>query len=361
MNSRLISLTVSLLLPIAAACADDADPMGDSTETTGEGDGDGDPSGDGDGDPATGDGDGDATGDGDGDEPTTTGDGDGDPGDTPCSAMVEGLNSNFVINGTPRSFYVDLPSDADQGGPWPIVFNWHGLGDTADNFRQLVASFVDGPEFPFIGITPEDTDFNVMVPFVGAVPLDWDVFDTSEGSIEVELFDRVLSCADQQWGVDANHVHTMGFSLGAITSDLLATVRGETLASVGTWSGGYWSNPQNIDPLLGMIVNWPVYLVDNPYPQLMFHGGETDTFDVVPMVYALSFVQFATNDEPFLSERGHDLIICDHGDGHTVPANSGPQLMFEFFADHPLGVGETWVDQGEMGSLPDFCVATPAQ
>ena len=354
----LSSLSACLLL--TGCPADEGDELGDETSSateTSTGDGDGDPStGDGDGDPATGDGDGEpATGDGDG-EPNVNG--------SPCSDLVAGLNSGFVIDGTPRDFYIDLPSGADEGGPWPIVFNWHGLGDTAANFRQLVQGYVDGPEFPFIGVTPEDTDFAVMVPIVGTFPLDWDVFDVDDGNLddnlEIALFDRVLACVDERWGVDPNHIHSMGFSLGGITTDLLATTRGEQLASVGTWSGGYWSNPQNIDPLLGMIVSWPPYVVQNEYPQLIFHGGETDTFEVVPAVYSLSFFTFATEDTTFLNERGHDLVVCDHGGGHTVPGDAGPTHMFAFFADHPLGSGTSWASEGLPDSLPGYCVASPA-
>ena len=117
-----------------------------------------------------------------------------------------------------------------------------------------------------------------------------------EGEFDLEVMTRLPSGIPVRWGVDPDHVHTMGFSLGGITSDLLATLRGEQMASVATYSGGYWSNPQNIDALLAMVVSWPPYVVNNNYAQLIFHGGDTDTFDVVPMVYALSFFSFATND-----------------------------------------------------------------
>ena len=354
MNLRSLACSILLLVAPLACTSDDAPAdAGETSAAESEseseaGDGDGDP-GDGDGDPGDGD-----PGDGDGD---------GDADNTGCAALVSGLNSGFVIDGTPRDFYIDLPSDAEDGGPWPIVFNWHGLGDTAANFRQLVSGSVDDPGFRFIAVTPEDTDFEAMVPILGSFPLDWDVFAVADGDVddnlEIALYDRVLECVDQRWGVDFEHVHAMGFSLGGITTDLLATVRGEELASVATWSGGYWSNPDNIDMLLGMVVSWPVYDVDNAYPQLIFHGGATDTFDVVPMFYSLSFHDFATNDTAFLTERGHDLVVCDHGSGHTVPQSAGPEHVFAFFAAHPLGVTETWAD-ALPGSLPQFCAAAPA-
>ena len=349
MHRRLTVLSLTTFAALASlACTDD----GSATDAGGsetEGDGDGDPSGDGDGDPTTGDGDGDPSGDGDGDP--TTGDGD------PCDSLVEGLNEGFEVDGLARSFYLDLPAGIDDGGPWPVVFSWHGLGDSAGNFRNLFAGGVDGPQMSFILVTPEDTDFPLMVPLVGSVSMDWDTFEVAEGGAgnrEVGLFDAVLECLDQRWGVDPAHVHSAGFSLGSVTTDMLSTVRGEQLASVATWSGGYWSNPDNIDFALGAVASWPDYTIENPYPQMLIHGGPTDVFEVVPGAYTMSFYDFAVADTDFLGTRGHPLIVCDHGAGHTAPVSVSPATVLQFFADHPLGVGASpWLDAPPASGLDD--------
>ncbi len=43
-----------------------------------------------------------------------------------------------------------------SGGPFPVVFNWHGLGETAAEMDTLIAPHVNDLGFPSIGITPED-------------------------------------------------------------------------------------------------------------------------------------------------------------------------------------------------------------
>lgn len=287
-------------------------------------------------------------------ESETAGDTDGETSETtgvasPCDALVDGLNTDFDVGGTARSFHLDLPSGVDEGGPWAVVFSWHGLGDTAGNFRNLFAGLVDNPDMPFILVTPEDTDHPLTIPLAGRAPFDWDTFavaDQGVGNLEVELFDAVLACIDERWGVDAEHVHTAGFSLGGVTSDMLATTRGEQIAAVATWSGGYWNNPDNVGLALGSVVSWPEFAVANPYPQLIVHGGPTDEMDIVPNLYTMSFYEFALSDHAFLRDAGHGVVICAHAGGHTAPGNVSPATVIEFFAAHPLGVGSSpWLSE----------------
>lgn len=267
----------------------------------------------------------------------------------PCDALADGLNGDFDVAGTARSFHLDLPSGVDEGGPWAVVFAWHGLGDTAGNFRNLFAGLVDNPDMPFILVTPEDTDHPLTIPLAGTAPFDWDTFAVAEdgvGNLEVELFDAVLACLDARWGVDPEHVHTAGFSLGGVTSDMLATTRGEQLAAVATWSGGYWNNPDNVGLALGSVVSWPELAVDNPYPQLLVHGGPSDEMDIVQNIYTMSFYEFALSDHAFLRDAGHGVIVCEHQGGHTAPGNVSPATVIEFFAAHPLGVGSSpWASE----------------
>lgn len=287
------------------------------------------------------------------DSTDTTDTGEADP---QCAALAPGLNSGFMVDGLAREFYLDLPADVEAGGPWPVVFSWHGLGDTAANFRGLFSGLVDNPAMPFILVTPEDTDFPISA-FGASFPMDWDTFmiePNGAGNREVALFDAVLECVDQRWGLDASHVHSTGFSLGSITTDMISTVRGEQLASVATYSGGYWSNPSNVDALLGIVANWPPHAVQNKYPQLLVHGGATDTIELVPGVYTMDFSAFAVNDQSFLINKGHPVVTCDHGAGHTAPVSVSPTTVIEFFALHPLGT----TDSPWAGSPPaelDFC------
>jgi len=60
------------------------------------------------------------------------------------------------------------------------------------------------------------------------------------------------------------------------------------------------------------------------------HGGPTDIvivhFDVLTEAYYTEMV-----------DRGHFVIICRHGAGHTVPGPINGGRDWQFLLDHPFG------------------------
>lgn len=252
-----------------------------------------------------------------------------------CEAVQAGVNTGFMVDGLARSFILTLPNDIATGGPFPVVFNWHGLGDTAANMNQLLSGSVNMAGFHFILVTPEDSSFSLYGQSV-----DWEVFVVNaDTNREVRLFDEVLTCLRSKYAVDDDRIHSVGFSLGSIVTDMLGTVRGDQLASLVTYSGAYFSNPDNV-ATLGMLsgsVSWPAPTHSNGYAQLFLHGGVNDTYSL--QVVVIHFDVFAANDAQYLNGLGHDVVICDHGQGHTapVPGMTAVQAL-EFLKDHPRGV-----------------------
>ncbi|MBM4372373.1 MAG: hypothetical protein FJ098_12010 [Deltaproteobacteria bacterium] len=262
------------------------------------------------------------------------------PEDTPpvvdpkCAALVENWNPAFDVDGEDRSLILELPTGLEEGGPWPVVFNWHGFGDTAANMNNLLKAAVDDHGFKFILVTPEDTN-----PLMGD-GLDWMIVNVAEGNKEARLFDEVLECLDQRWGVDWDHVHSVGFSAGAVCSDLIGTLRGDVLASSVSFSGVYFSNPANDIAL----TDWVEPTGMNPYAQLIMHGGTKDTWGVPPFI-EIHFDQAAQNDRAWLNGRGHDVVFCAHSLGHTIPFDfSASTRVAQFFRDHKRGSASPYMD-----------------
>ncbi len=269
-----------------------------------------------------------------------------------CDDLHAGTVTGFMVDGAARTFILSLPSGATApGGHWPVVFNWHGLGDTATNFNGLMSTQVNNATMPFILVTPESTHLG---PTTQPVGLDWDELLVTTPNREARLFDAVMGCLDTRFGVDRDRVYTMGFSAGAIMSDLLAVLRGDQLAAVVTYSGGYFANPANPMTLgaLSSFVSWPDLTTRNAYPQLMLHGGMTDTFSLV--VATARFNVFAENDQSWLRARGHDVIVCDHSGGHRVPGALMGRQVVEFLAAHRRGVASTW-GAGLPSDYPSYC------
>jgi len=262
-----------------------------------------------------------------------------DPNTVPehCKPLQQGMNNNFLVNGVARSFYLDIPKTINSGTNWPVIFAWHGLGDSAENFRGLISYYVDG-SYPYIAVTPVSRA--MMVPN----GVEWNNLKTDEFNDEVALFDQVLFCLEAKYGTDEDRIHTSGFSAGSIMSDLLGTIRGDRIASIFTYSGAYFANEANVNDLSFLakpFVSWPDP-VQSSYTQVLVHGSEAEDLYGFGTI-EINFYKTANNDQPWLNGNGHDTVICNHNQGHT---NAGPNAlaMIDFFKNHPRNTVSPWRD-----------------
>jgi poly(3-hydroxybutyrate) depolymerase len=272
--------------------------------------------------------------------------------------------TGFMVDGTPRSFILTVPSiasssdriaDAGAAPPrrrWPVVFNWHGFGDNAANMNQILASEVNNATMPFILVTPSSTGLS---PITSPPGLDWDQIMVTIPNREAHLFDAALRCLDERYGVDRERVYTVGFSAGAILSNLLGTMRGDQIAAVAAFSGAYLNNPANTAMLgaVASLVSWPPFIHERRYPEMIVFGGAADRVSLA--IVMARFEDFARADIPVLRARGHDVVVCPHGGAHVIPrALTGANLV-RFFADHPRTARRSpWAIGLPMG-YPSYC------
>jgi poly(3-hydroxybutyrate) depolymerase len=266
-----------------------------------------------------------------------------------CEDLKEGANVGFVVGSFKRTVTINFPQNVESAGPWPVIFGWHGVGDTDENFSQFLSWLVDNKDYPFISVTPDDRN---LIPPVG---FEWAYFKGVEGNADIELFDALVECLDQRFGVDRDRIHTFGLSGGAIMSDFLAAMRGDELASVLTYSGGYFSNPNNpSSALIKGMFSWPATTPTSSYAQVLIHGGPTDSYSL--LIDTIHFDQMTLADVPYLNGLGHDVLLCNHGLGHPViPAELSAEEMVKFFADHPRTAVDSPYASTPPDWLPDYC------
>jgi predicted esterase len=275
-----------------------------------------------------------------------------DGGVTACGPLNEGY-STFKVGTLDRTVIINYPNGVESGGPWPVIFNWHGLGDSASNMAGIVKGYINNANYPFILVTPEDTDFVVL-----GYNMDWEVFKVNTTTNrEALLFDKVLGCLKQKVKVDDNRIHSIGFSMGSIVTDMLGTIRGAQLASILTFSGAYFSDQANVDSLVTLLksqVSWPAPNHSNGYAQVLLHGGTSDNFNMY--VQVVQFDTFNNNDKTYLNGLGHDVVICNHNAGHTAPRPDfqAPQIL-EFLKAHPRGTVNSPYAGGLPGDYPGYC------
>lgn len=283
-------------------------------------------------------------------EPEET-DGDTEPEeDNQCENLTEGLNENLIVGKSKleRSFILRLPKEIDSDKKFPVIFFYHGYGDTAENVEEALNlnSYVDNETMPFILVIPEAR--SDKFGFDGtSLPtgLDWDMMDLEDESAEADMFDAVLACLGKKWKIDEKHIHVSGFSAGAITANSIGLQRPEKVASVLSYSGAYFSDKDSRDALgtimgaikVGDFFKWPDFAEKHTkYPQVFVFGDkEKDSWGASGM-FTIYFNTMGRLGANYLTENGHDAILCEHDLNHTV-AGISPESMINFFAEHPFG------------------------
>lgn len=263
-----------------------------------------------------------------------------------CPDLVAGENS-ITSKGNARKFVLVLPADLKPDERPPILFLWHWLGGSAEDFIEQgeIQSAVDQQRF--IAVVPRSKgDVQVF-----GLNLQWP-YDTTQSDARVEeeftFFDDMLSCVGKQFEANLSCVGTAGVSAGALFTGQLAAHRADRISSFISLSGGTG----------GTIRPWGK--PEHKLPGIVLWGGPTDNcFNL------LSFDTLSKTLEGDLSAEGNFFLECIHNCGHSAPPLDPPpdgssvySSLWGFFLDHPfwLKAGESpYKDNGLPPNLPEWC------
>ena len=237
-----------------------------------------------------------------------------------CPALVDGVNT-FASGESSYRVTLNLPADPEGAS---VMFVWHWLGGSAAQaarFMQLDA------------IRGDDAVIFV-VPDSSGSAYEWRFTQRPEGNADLLLFDDLLSCLWQQYGVDLNHVTATGMSAGGLWTSYLTLHRAEWLSATAPLSGG---TP-------GAAYETPAA----PIPVLMTWGGPSDTYG------PLSFDEATQDMIAGLRGDGHFVVACEHDAGHTLPPG-GVGYAYQFLMDHPLGLAAEPYAGGLPSGFPAWC------
>lgn len=258
-----------------------------------------------------------------------------------CPALVAGKNV-IQSSGNAREFLLILPTDFDPKEVLPVIFLWHWMGASADDFleRGEVQAAVDAQRF--IAVIPEskgDTQFKWPFEIIA-----------KDARVEEEFvfFDDMLSCVSAQYSVNKECVASAGVSAGALFTDQLAGGRGQYLSSIISLSGGVGGS---------VIRKWKA--PDHKMPAIVLWGGPSDQ-----CFFVMNFEQTSKELEGELTTGGHFFLECVHNCGHAEPPFEAPSglskysAIWQFAFDHPywLKAGTSpYVKDGLPKDLPSWC------
>ena len=198
-----------------------------------------------------------------------------------------------------RTFRVTVPNDLVT--PAPLVFAFHGIGDSTDSMA----------DYSQLDRLAAKNGFLLVYPAIrngtwDAISVDPEMLDTNP---DVQFFDALLEHMSSQYQINRDRVYLMGMSNGGSFVQLLANARSSKIAGVVAHSG---PRPRSLKD------------AEYRFPILMIVGSDD---------FAASSMQ---TDLDYYRETGHaaDLIVID-GLGHAWSTRSNANV-WAFLTDHRL-------------------------
>jgi poly(3-hydroxybutyrate) depolymerase len=231
----------------------------------------------------------------------------------------------FVSGGLDREALVYLP-DGEMADA-PVLFVWHPLGGDARYMARVLDLEDYATENGAIVVIPEAS---------GKFAFEWDF--AGDGKEDLVLFDDLRSCVVSELGADVRRISTTGFSAGALWATYLGIHRGDTLASLLTFSGGTGSMVRYAPPAMG-------------FPALLTEGGEGDVYGTGGASVSFHDATWQFAEELHADE--HFVTVCSHTRGHDLPPDADI-ILREWPLAHRYGQPSPFAEAG-IGALPDIC------
>ncbi len=218
-----------------------------------------------------------------------------------AECLFEGRNA-FAADGAEASVLVSLPAEP-RGAP--VVFVWHYLGGSAAEIVEWMGTdaLVDAG---YVVIAPDSR---------GLAFTEWQVDGDPEENPDVALFDALAAQISAQYGTDDARVYATGFSAGGLFTSYLTMFRADALASTAPFSGGV-----------------PSYMYASPaskLPVMLTSGGSGDSYG------GFDFSAASADFAAALVADGHEVVDCQHADGHWLPDDAAENVL-GFFGDRAV-------------------------
>jgi len=198
-------------------------------------------------------------------------------------------NERIAVGNVPRFYRLVVPTAASTDRKLPLVFAFHGLGDTKDRFAS----------FSRLDQTAEANGF--VLAFPNALAFFWPVtIDLARH--DLAFFDALYAALSLSYNVDPSRVYVVGYSNGAYFAHLLAMARSERVAAIAVHSGG-----------LPLIQGMPRG-AERKYGVFAVHGATDPVVPVSESRHVRDVYAAAGHRVEYLELPGHDHRWAGHAD-----------------------------------------------
>ena len=212
-------------------------------------------------------------------------------------------NESIKVGDQARTFHLVVPEKLDPAKPAPLVFVFHGRGDSKDWIRRYSGLEELAPKQGFIAVFP------------AGLEKQWDL-RTVDDNPDLKFFDALFEHLTTKYNVDLRRVYLTGMSMGGYFSNLVASKRSEKIAAIAPHSGG-----------LGVLAVRGVKAAKK-YAVMVIHG---DADRIVK-------VDEGRTSRDAYAKEGHAVEYVEvKGMGHVWARREGiTDRIWKFFIDHPM-------------------------
>ncbi len=234
---------------------------------------------------------------------------------SPCSSS--GSPCSLDVDGTPRSYYVQLPASYDPSTPYPVIFQFHPWGGSAE---QAMTMYQLNSKIPnAIYVTPQGLQ-------AGGAGAGWANTDGED----IAFTRAMVADIQGKYCVDNARIFSTGFSYGGMMSFAVGCEMSDVFRAIAPMAGSLYSafNCQGTGPAIAM---WGAHgTSDSVVPiedgraalakilQQNHCGTETTPVEPSPCVKYQG------------CDPGYDVTWCEWNGDHGIP-NFGSAAIAEFF------------------------------
>jgi len=241
----------------------------------------------------------------------------------PLCASAASTLMTWTVDGTERQAIVYAP--AHPNGKAPLIFSFHGHGDTMDNFQDVDLQHA-WPE----AIVVYPLGLPTSRASEPALP-GWQLEKGKYGDRDLKLVDQALAALHHKFSIDDTRVYATGFSNGANFTYLLWAERPATFAAFAPVAARLAPSvaPQIPKPLLHI-----AGLNDGTIP----FAAQKQAIDAARRVNHVSDKAEACGPNCMLysSRNGAPVMTIIHRGGHEYPLGTSERIV-QFFQAHRLG------------------------
>jgi polyhydroxybutyrate depolymerase len=206
---------------------------------------------------------------------------------------------DITVDGTTRNYRLVVPHTLPK--PAPIVFAFHGIGDSTESMAN------------YCRLDQLAARNGFMLVYLAARRSMWATVNANahnlDANADVRFFDQLLVHLSKHYEIDRNRVYAVGMSNGASFVQMLAIARSNEIAAIAAYSG---SKPTDIGSS------------KNPLPIMLVVGAND-----------LASREMQSDAEQYRS-HGHVVeFVSVPGLGHEWPSSHNTE-MWNFLSQHSL-------------------------